>query len=80
MRRSIGTLIVIVVLSLMIALPARGAVPRSVRWVCLVPSDDGYTEVTFVSVPEAARDGITQANFTAGETFLGQFGEVCTVR
>jgi hypothetical protein len=35
--------------------------------------------VVFVSAPEAARHGITQANATAGGTFMENFGETCTV-
>jgi hypothetical protein len=47
-----------------------------VKWVCDVP---GEGTVTFVSAPEAARHGITQANSTAGVVFHDQFGETCHV-
>jgi hypothetical protein len=35
--------------------------------------------VTFVTAAEAARHGIETANAHAGQTFLNNFGEVCTV-
>jgi hypothetical protein len=47
-----------------------------VKWVCDVP---GEGLVMFVSSPEAALNGISQANLTAGQTFHDRFGEVCTV-
>jgi hypothetical protein len=76
MKRFTKAIAAAFVLTLTLALPAQGAVPRTVKWVCDVP---GEGLVTFVSAPEAARDGITQANLTAGQAFLEQFGEVCTV-
>jgi hypothetical protein len=65
---------IVIVPTLTLALPAQGA---TVKWICDVP---GVPEpVTFVSAPGAALHGITQANATAGQVFLNQFGEVCTV-
>jgi hypothetical protein len=65
------------VLTLALALPAAAGVTKSVHWVCDVP---GEGLVTFVSAPEAARHGIDTANTTAGQVFLDNFGEVCTVQ
>jgi hypothetical protein len=50
-------------------------VVKSVTWLCIV---DGQP-VEFVSAPEAARNGIEQANSRAGVVF-GKFGEECSVR
>jgi hypothetical protein len=62
------------------AMPASARAPVTTQWVCLVPQADGsVTRVVFVSAPEAARHGITQANATAGGTFMENFGETCTV-
>ena len=47
-----------------------------VNWVCDVP---GEGRVVFVSASDAARHGIETANAHAGQTFLRNFGEVCTV-
>ena len=65
-----------IVVTLILAVPAQGAIAKNVKWVCDVP---GEGLVTFVSAPGAALHGITRANATAGQTFLRQFGEVCTV-
>jgi len=60
-----------------LALPAQAdPVPRTVKWECEL---EGGEVVTFVSAPEAARDGIKQANSTAGQVFATQFGEECHV-
>jgi hypothetical protein len=48
-----------------------GAQTGAVKWVCTV---DGV-DVTFVSAPEAALHGITQADSKAGVVFETQFGE-----
>jgi hypothetical protein len=65
------------VLTLALAIPASAGVTKPVRWVCDVP---GEGLVTFVSAPEAARHGIDTANTKAGQVFLNNFGEVCTVQ
>jgi hypothetical protein len=62
-----------------IALTATLTVPAhaSVNWMCKVP---GVVDpVTFVSVPDVALHGISQANSTAGQVFHDQFGEECSV-
>lgn len=65
-----------VALTLTLALPVQAdPVDRSVKWVCVVEGES----VTFVSAPEAALYGITQANGTAGEVFHELFGEDCHV-
>ena len=60
--------------TLFLAWPASAG--ARVMWVCDVP---GEGPVTFVSVPDAAQQGIETANAHAGQTFNRQFGEVCTV-
>jgi hypothetical protein len=60
------------------ALPVQAEpVPRTVRWVCEL---EGGEEVTFVTAAERARDGIVQANSTAGQVFADLFGEDCDVQ
>ena len=80
MKRIIWIAVSVSVVGLALTPPANASVTKSVQWVCQVPEDGGYTEVVFVSAPEAARHGITQANTRAGQTFTTQFGEICTVR
>jgi hypothetical protein len=65
-----------VVLSLSLAGSVVAGQPKTVLWVCDVP---GEGLVVFVNAAEAARHGITTADSHAGQTFFGQFGEVCTV-
>ena len=65
------------VLTLVLALPAHGAVEKTVKWVCIVPGE--AEPVTFVAAPGAAFHGITQANAHAGQVFQSQFGELCHV-
>ena len=77
MNKPIKVAVAGVVFTLALALPAQAVVTRSVQWECDVP---GEGLVTFVSAPEAARHGITTANAKAGQVFLDNFGEVCTVR
>jgi hypothetical protein len=77
MSKSIKVAVAGAVLTIAVALPASAGVTKSVRWVCDVP---GEGLVTFVSAPEAARHGIDTANTTAGQVFLNNFGEVCTVQ
>ena len=60
--------------TLLLAWPASAG--AGVKWVCNVP---GEGPVTFVSVANAAHHGIETANAHAGQTFLRNFGEVCTV-
>jgi hypothetical protein len=76
MNRPIKVAVAGVVLTFALTLPAQARVTKSVRWVCDVP---GEGVVTFVSAPEAARHGIATANAKAGQVFLNNFGEVCTV-
>ena len=76
MKRLLGTVVVATTLVVAASLPAHAAQPRTVHWVCDVP---GEGLVTFVTAAEAARHGIETANAHAGQTFLGNFGEVCTV-
>ena len=76
MRRFNTALLGATVLTFALTFPALSAQPRTVTWVCDVP---GEGLVTFVTAAEAARHGISQANSTAGQVFLNQFGEVCTV-
>jgi hypothetical protein len=76
MKRLLGTVVVATTLAAAASLPAQAAQPRSVHWVCDVP---GEGLVTFVTAAEAARHGIETANAHAGQTFLNNFGEVCTV-
>ena len=75
MRRLRTALLVAAVLSLSIAAPALAGQPRTVVWQCDVP-DEGL--VNFVTAPEAARYGITQADSRAGTVFE-KFGEDCSV-
>ena len=79
MKRFISTLLPATALALTLgfALPAQGAVEKTVKWVCEVPGEP--EPVTFVSAPGAALRGISRANVTAGHVFLNQFGEECTV-
>ena len=77
MSRSFKVAVAVAVLTFALALPAHAGVTKSVQWVCDVP---GEGLVTFVSAPEAARHGIDTANTTAGQVFLNNFGEVCTVQ
>ena len=75
MKRLLGTVVVATTLVVAASLPAQAA-QRTVHWVCDVP---GEGLVTFVTAAEAARHGIETANAHAGQTFLNNFGEVCTV-
>jgi hypothetical protein len=63
-------------LSMSLAAPAIAGQARTVIWRCDVP-EEGL--VDFVTVAEAARHGIEQANTRAGAVFANQFGESCTV-
>jgi hypothetical protein len=76
MKRLIKTVVAAVVLALTLVVPAQAGTPRTVIWRCDVP---GVGSVDFVTVAEAARHGINTANDRAGQVFLDQFGEVCTV-
>lgn len=76
MKRLIKTVVAATVLTLTLTIPAQAGVPRTVIWRCDVP---GVGPVDFVTAAEAARHGINTANNTAGQVFLDQFGEVCTV-
>lgn len=58
------------ILTLAVTTPAY-AHTGAVQWICTV---DGV-DVTFVSAPEAALHGLTQADSTAGVVFENQFGE-----
>ena len=72
MKRSVKVMVAAIALMLTLAVTApAGAQTGAVRWVCTV---DGV-EVTFVSAPEAARYGITQADGRAGVVFETLFGE-----
>lgn len=70
LRASMGGIAVALAMTLPSSAQAR------VNWVCDVP---GEGTVVFVSAADAARHGINTANAHAGQTFLRQFGEVCTV-
>jgi hypothetical protein len=72
MKRLIWAILGAMVLTLMLALPARA----SVQWVCDVP---GEGEVTFVTAADAALHGIKTANSKAGQVFHDKFGEECRV-
>ena len=74
-RRALA-LLCAAVLSLSLAGSVVAIQPKTVFWVCDVP---GEGLVVFVNAAEAARHGIDTANSHAGQTFLDQFGEVCTV-
>jgi hypothetical protein len=64
------------ILTLTLASPVRAdPVERSVKWVCVVEGE----AVTFVAAPEAALNGIQQANAKAGQVFHDLFGEDCHV-
>lgn len=65
-----------IVLTFSLAIPAQAGTPRTVIWRCEVPN---VGPVDFVTAAEAARHGINTANDHAGQVFLDQFGEVCTV-
>ena len=73
MMRPVKAMVAAIALLLTLAVtgPA-GAQTGAVRWVCTV---DGVN-VAFVSAPEAALHGITQADSKAGVVFETQFGEV----
>jgi hypothetical protein len=74
---SIKALLAAIAVAMALAFPASaGAKTGAVNWVCNVP---GEGDVTFVSAPLAARNGIERANQTAGSTFFRQFGELCRV-
>ena len=78
MKRPVKAMVAAIALTLTLAggvTAPVGAQTGAVKWVCTV---DGV-DVTFVSAPEAARHGITQANSKAGVVFKNQFGEVCRV-
>ena len=65
-----------IALTLTLALPvSAGAKTGEVLWVCKVEGVD----VTFVSAPGAAINGITQANTKAGQLAFTMFGEECRV-
>jgi hypothetical protein len=70
MKRLINVIIGAIALTLTLSLPAQA----SVKWVCNVP-DEG--DVTFVTAADAAFNGITTANATAGQVFNDLFGEEC---
>ncbi len=77
MNRFIRTAAVAFGLTLTFATSAQAKPPNTVQWVCQVP---GVPEPeVFVTAAEAARHGIDIANNHAGQVFLSQFGEVCTV-
>jgi hypothetical protein len=76
MKRLLGIVVAAGALTFGANIPAHAAQPRTVRWICDVP---GEGLVTFVTAAEAARQGIDTANAHAGETFFGNFGEVCSV-
>ena len=74
MRRLVKLAVAVGALTLLLALPG-GAEARTL-WLCTPPGED---ERTFVSAADAALDGITRANETAGAVFGQQFGESCRV-
>ena len=77
MNRFTRTVAVAIGLTLTFAVSAQAKPPEAVQWVCQVP---GVPEPeVFVTAAEAARYGIDTANNHAGQVFLNQFGEVCTV-
>jgi hypothetical protein len=81
MKRLFTAFIAVIALTLALALPASaGAKTGEVLWLC-DPDDPqgGAPPVTFVSAPEEAKHGITQANSRAGVVFHDQFGETCSV-
>ena len=72
MKRPVKAMVAASALVLTLAVTAPvGAHTGAVKWLCTV---DGVV-VTFVSAPEAARDGLTQADSRAGEVFENLFGE-----
>jgi hypothetical protein len=74
---SVKTLSAAIAVCAALVFPASAAAKTgAVNWVCNVP---GEGDVTFVSAPLAARNGIERANQTAGSAFLRQFGELCRV-
>jgi hypothetical protein len=75
MRASIAVALTLALVLAMATHAAASGVVKSVTWLCIV---DGQP-VEFVSAPEAARNGIEQANSRAGVVF-GKFGEECSVR
>jgi hypothetical protein len=77
MKVSVKTLSAAIAVCAALVFPASAAAKTgAVNWVCNVP---GEGDVTFVSAPLAARNGIERANQTAGSAFFRQFGEVCRV-
>ena len=76
MKRLRRTMVAAAILTLTLTIPAHAGAPSTVHWVCVVP-DVG--PVTFVTAAAAARYGIDTANNHAGQVFLDQFGELCTV-
>lgn len=73
MKRAFVAFIAAVALALALALPASaGAKTGAVQWIC--------NNVVFVSAPEAAEHGITQANIKAGAVFDAKFNEMCRVK
>jgi hypothetical protein len=71
-KRPVKAMVAAIALILTLAVTAPvGAQTGAVKWVCTV---DGV-DVTFVSAPEAALHGITQADSRAGVVFETQFGE-----
>jgi hypothetical protein len=78
MMRLVLLAVVALTLTLALALPT-GAGARTL-WVCKVPVPEGGTEtVVFVSAADRALHGIITANGRAGQVFLDQFGEECSV-
>jgi hypothetical protein len=74
MKRPVKAMVAAVALTLTLAFPAGAG--AETKWVCTLA--DG-TVVTFVTAPDAALHGITQANSTAGVVFHDRFGENCVV-
>jgi hypothetical protein len=79
MRRFGLAMVAAIALTLTLALAVPAGAGASTNWVCKVPEDGKKVTVTFVSAGDAAYDGISTANGTAGEVFHDQFGEKCKV-
>jgi hypothetical protein len=74
MKRPVKTIVSTVAVTLSLAWPAGAG--AETRWVCELPTSE---TVIFVSAPDAALHGITQANNKAGAVFHELFGENCRV-
>ena len=74
MKRAGKAMVAAVALTLTLAFPAGAG--AETRWVCTL---ENGTVVTFVTAPDAALHGITQANDHAGVAFHDRFGENCVV-